>query len=447
VCRVAAKRVALGIDQGSSGARAVVMTSGGEVLGSGRAPCRDLRRTSSGTSHEAVAWLEESLSAARSALRAAGCDEVDAIGVGALGPSPVVIDAELRPLAASPLFPIEPVPEWVETLPADLASRAAYVVDVAGFLVGTFVGHPVMDRITAADHVVEGQPAGITVPDAREPFEVAGELTPMLAERLGVAPGAPVAVGTYDTFVDLAGIGITEPGSAAILLGSTVIVGVVREEADAPDGLRSSPHVGPGWFVGGWTSTAGRALGWAASLAADADRERIVAEVGTMQPGGGGVLALPYLDGERAPVWDPAARGAMIGLTTSTTLAQIYRGVLDGVVLSTLDLADRLESVRGAVPWTVAGGGVRDTAWLQATADALGEPVSVVDLPDAGAAARAGFAAIGEPLTPPAGRTVEPDGSARGRWQELAGVYRGMYEALADRMHLLGSLADEGVTV
>ena len=146
-------------------------------------------------------------------------------------------------------------------------------------------------------------------------------------------------------------------------------------------------------------------------------------------------------------MWDPAARGAMIGLTTSTTLAQIYRGVLDGVVLSTLDLADRLETVRGGAPWTVAGGGVRDAAWVQATADALGEPVTAVDLPDGAAAARAGFAAIGERLPPPAGRTVEPDANARGRWRELAAVYRGMYEALADRMHRLGALADEGATV
>ena len=166
-----------------------------------------------------------------------------------------------------------------------------------------------------------------------------------------------------------------------------------------------------------------------------------------MEPGGGGVLAIPYLDGERAPVWDPAARGAMLGLTTSTTLAQIYRGVLDGVVLSTLDLADRLEPVRGGAPWTVAGGGVRDAAWVRATADALGEPLTAVDLPDAAAAARAGFAAIGAPLPPLAGRTVEPDADARGRWQELAAVYGGMYEALADRMHRLGALAEDRASV
>ena len=422
------------------------MTSAGEVLGSGRAPCRDLRRTARGTYHDPAAWLDESISAARSALRAAGCERVDAIGVGALGPAPVVIDSELRPLTASPLFPIDPVPTWVDALRDDLTSRAAYVVDVAGFLVGTFVGHPVMDRITAADHVVEGKSPRIAVPEVLGPFEVAGELTPTLAERLGVAPGAPVAVGTYDTFIDLAGIGATQPGSAAILLGSTVIVGVVTEEPDAPDGLRSSPHVGPGWFVGGWTSTAGRALAWAASLAAGADRERVVAEAGAMEPGGGGVLAVPYLDGERAPVWDPAASGAMIGLTTSTTLAQIYRGVLDGVVLSTLDLADRLAPVRGGDPWTVAGGGVRDIAWMQATSDALGEPLTAVDLPDAAAAARAGFAATGEQLPPPAARTIEPDENAGGRWQELAEIYCGTYEALADRMHRLGALAHHGAS-
>ena len=159
------------------------------------------------------------------------------------------------------------------------------------------------------------------------------------------------------------------------------------------------------------------------------------------------MLTVPYLDGERAPVWDPAARGAMLGLTTSTTLAQIYRGVLDGVVLSTLDLADRLEPVRGGAPWTVAGGGVRDAAWVQATADALGEPLTAVDLPRCRGRRSRGVRRDRAPLPPLAGRTVEPHATARGRWQELAAVYGGMYEALADRMHRLGALAEDRASV
>jgi xylulokinase len=253
-----------------------------------------------------------------------------------------------------------------------------------------------------------------------------------------------VTIGTYDTFVDLAAVGASEPDSAAMLLGSTVIVGAVSDDPAAPEGLRASPHVGPGWFVGGWTSTAGRALEWAASLAGDVDGTR--ARAAAMLPGAAGVLALPYLDGERAPVWDPQARGALVGLTTSSTVADIYRAMLDGVVLSTVDLAERLAPVRGQAPWVVAGGGVRDDAWLRATVDALGEPVTAIDLPDAGAAARAAFTAIGAPLPAASGRSVEPDPEAQARWAELAAIHRDLYPALAESMHRLAALTPDGAT-
>jgi xylulokinase len=441
---VASDAVVLGIDQGSSGARAAVMTAAGDVLGSGRIACDHLRRTPHGSEHDPEAWLGESFGAARAALAASGRSRVDAIGVGALGPAPVVLDDDLEPLLPSPLFPIEPVPAWLRRLPSDVVDRAAWVVDVAGFLVGALVGRPVIDRVTTADHVVEGSPAPVPVPDPIEPLDVAGELGREGAERLGLAPGVPVVAGTYDTFVDLAGIGVDSTGEAAILLGSTAIVGVVREERRAPDGLRASPHVGPGWFVGGWTSAAGRALAWAASLAPDAERARLVADAGAMTPGAAGVLGLPSLDGERAPVWDPAARGALLGLTTDTMLADIYRGMLDGVVLSTVDLADRLGPMRGDAPWVVAGGGVRDDVWLHATADALGEPLTVVDLPDAGGAARLALGAIGHAAPPADRRVVHPDEQAGARWRELAEVYRDMHHDLAERMHRLGALAAGG---
>ncbi len=421
------------------------MNAAGDVLGSGRVACTDLRRTPHGSEHDPRAWLDESFGAARAALAASGRDSVDAIGIGALGPAPVVLDEDLEPLLPSPLFPIAPVPEWLGGLPSDVVDRAAWVVDVTGFLVGALIGRPVIDRVTAADHVVDGAGARVPVPEPIEPLDVAGGLEKEAAGLLGLPPDVPVVAGTYDTFVDLAGVGVEGPGDGAIVLGSTAIVGVVRDEPDAPEGLRASPHVGPGWFVGGWTSAAGRALDWAASLALAGEGERIVAVAGAMSPGSAGVLGLPSLDGERAPVWDPAARGALIGLTTDTTLAGIYRGMLDGVVLSTADLADRLRTATGGVPWVATGGGVRDAAWLQATADALGRSLAVVGLPDAGGPARLALRAIGHAAPPPDRRVVRPDERATARWRELADVYRGLHDDLADRMHRLGSLA-EGAT-
>jgi xylulokinase len=439
---VASDAVVLGIDQGGSGARAAVMTAAGDVLGSGRVACDDLRRTPHGSEHDPRAWLEESFGAARAALAASGRDSVDAIGVGALGPAPVVLDDDLEPLVPSPLFPITPVPAWVRSLPNGVVDRAAWVVDVTGFLVSALIGRPVIDRITVADHIADADPAAIPVPEPIDPLDVAGTLGKEGAVRLGLPQGVPVVTGTYDTFVDLAGVGVGAIGDGAIVLGSTAIVGVVRDEPDAPEGLRASPHVGPGWFVGGWTSAAGRALAWAASLAPSAERERIVAEAGAMSPGSAGVLGLPSLDGERAPVWDPAARGALIGLTTETTLVGIYRGMLDGVVLSIADLAARLGPARGEVPWVATGGGVRDGTWLQATADALGGSLAVVGLPDAGGPARLALRAIACPAPPADRRVVRPDARATARWRELADVYRGLHGDLEERMHRLGSLAD-----
>jgi xylulokinase len=434
--------IVLGIDQGLSGARAVVMASSGQILGTGRSACLDVRPTPGGLEHDASAWLEESVTAARRASAEAGVESVDAIGIGALGPAPVLLDAALQPLASSPLFPLgpaEPLRDWAEHDPA-VVERAVWLVDVCGFLVSAFVGRPVLDRITSVDHVVPEGWRSLLLPDVEEPFALAGGLTIEAATMLGLAEGTPVTVGTYDTFVDLAALGVSDLGDRGILLGSTLIVGDVRATTVAPHGLRASPHVGRGSFVGGWTQAAGRALAWWLDLFPDQRRAEIASEAASLPPGAGGLLALPYLDGERAPVWDPGARGAFVGLTTATTSAQMYRATIDAVALSAADLADRLDpSASDAGPWRVGGGGVHDAAWLHATVDAVGEPMLVADLTDANGAARSAFRALGVAVPELATRRVEPDPARHALYARLLPVYRGMYGALESTVRALAT--------
>ncbi|HEY6567597.1 MAG TPA: FGGY family carbohydrate kinase, partial [Actinomycetota bacterium] len=281
--------IVLGIDQGLSGARAVVMASNGQILGKGRSACLDMRPVPGGLEHDASAWLEESVTAARLASADAGVESVDAIGIGALGPAPVLLDAALQPLGSSTLFPQDPAApfrDWTEHDPL-IGERAAWLVDVCGFLVSALVGRPVLDRITSADHVVpEGWPS-LRLPEAEEPFAVAGGLTDEAATMLGLSPSTPVTIGTYDTFVDLAALGVSGPGDRGILLGSTLIVGDVRDKAVAPQGLLASAHAGRGWFVGGWTQAAGRALAWWLGLFPDERRTAIAEEAATLPPGAG----------------------------------------------------------------------------------------------------------------------------------------------------------------
>jgi xylulokinase len=458
---------ALGLDVGISGARAAVVDERGARLGTGRSRCRHARRSRRVAEHDPGAWLVEIGAAARQAVERAGVSDVDAIAVGALGPAPVLLDADLRPLLPAPLFSMDPRAEryrgsivasgadvgpdhvrprllaWCETEPEAVA-RAAWAVDATGYIVGSLVGRPVIDRVTAADHEVEGAPSPVPMPDPEEPLAVAGVLNDDGAGLLGIRAGAPVAVGTYDTFVDVAALP-SGPGDVAMLLGSTLVLGAVTgARADrVPDGLRGSLHVGPGAFVGGWTSTAGAALEWVGQALGGHDASAALETVAGREPGGDGLLAFPALAGERAPVWDPLASGALLGLTMSTDAPAIVRAVLDGVALSSLDLFDRLRPLTGDEPrvW-VGGGGVRSGAWLHASADALGVPVRAArDLVDAGAAARFALRVAGVDAPPLRTETIEPDQARHERYRDLLPIYVSLYPASADAMHRLAAFA------
>jgi len=453
---------ALGIDLGLSGARAAVVDRAGRLLGRGRVASA-LRREARKAEHAPEAWQEAAFAAGRQALREAGCRGVAGIGVGALGPCPVLLDGEGRPLSPAPLFSLDNRAEghrqrlaarmglgqedlgpdhalpkllwWKDEAPA-LAARAAIVVDATGFIVSRLTGRPVMDPITAGDYRVKGADLPVPIPEPRPADSLAGPLLPEAAARLGIEPGAPVAVGSYDSFVDVAGTDTLAPGEACIVLGSTMILGTVVDRPAATPDMRTSLHIGPGWFFGGWTSSAGSLIDWSKDLLGESGGE-------DLPPGAGGLLALPYFAGERAPVWDPAARGLLLGLTLETTKPEIGRALIDAVALSARDLAERLRDVE-IRRWRLGGGGARNTALARALADALGRPLEcLADAGEAVAPALLAFRAIGCRVDPKIEGVLTPDTARHDRYERLYRVYRGLYPALAGSMHALAKLSQE----
>ena len=153
---------------------------------------------------------------------------------------------------------------------------------------------------------------------------------------------------------------------------------------------------------------------------------------------------MPYLSGERTPVWDTAASGIFAGVTLETTRAQLARAVLDGVALSAKDALGRIAAV-GAGPsrWRVGGGGTRHPDWLQATADATGETLEVLDTSGGVGAAVLGFRSIGVEVALGPTRAVEPDAEAQQRFDRLSAVYDTLYPALAEAMHSLQQFRKE----
>ncbi|MGE0118408.1 MAG: FGGY-family carbohydrate kinase [Dongiaceae bacterium] len=458
----------LGIDLGMSGARAAVIDGAGKLLGRGRARHPASGQVDDRIERDPMDWIGEVFAAARAALADAGRPRVEAIGIGALGPCPVLLDADLEPVGPAPLFSIDSraqpqrrrlidslgladddvgqdhvVPRllWMQENEPARFGRAVRVVDAAGFVVARLTGRAAIDPITARDHRLPDLESPVPLPEILPADRIAGGLVPDAAAQLGLSAGTPVTVGTYDSYVDIAGAGVATSGDACMLLGTTLILGRVTAERHAAAGLRATPHLGEGWFFGGWTSAAGTVLNWARDVFGEAAE----AAARDLAPGAGGLVALPYLAGERAPIWDPFARGAALGLTLGTSKPELYRAMLDAVVLSGLDLATRLGEVAGLPDcWRAGGGGTRHPAWAQAMCDALGRPVEIVaHAGEAVPPALLALRALGRGAEPQIARTLLPDAGRHARYGRLYPIYRDLYPRLADAMHALGRFAEE----
>jgi xylulokinase len=463
----------LGIDLGLSSARAAVFDGRGRLLGSGRQAARTARHPAPDTLPKS--WLAMAIAAARQALAAAGRPPIDAIGIGAFGPCPVLLDSRLRPVMAMGMFsfssaseqhrqrlikkhrigdqllgPDNTIPQllwWRRKFPEAFA-RAALVTDVAGFLAASLTGRAVIDPITLNDYTCPGLTPPAALPEVLSADEMAGGLTAKLAAKLGLPADIPVTAGSYDSHVDIAAAGATRTGQSAILLGSTIVMGTIVPEsfkasAALKHGLRLTPHIGRGHLLGGWTSASGSLIDWADRLVGRAEPLAVGAARET------GVLVLPYFSGERAPVWDSLARGAILGATLGTTADDIRQATLDGVALSTFDIGQRLFQAGGRkTHMRAAGGGLRNQAWAQATADALDCKLeAIAHAGESIGPASLAFRALGKKFEPGIAKVIVPDKRRHERYRRLYPIYRGLYPTLRRSMHELGRMAEQETEV
>jgi gluconokinase len=144
-----------------------------------------------------------------------------------------------------------------------------------------------------------------------------------------------------------------------------------------------------------------------------------------------GLTFLPFLGGERSTGWDPAATGAVTGLTFATTPADLRRAALEGVAFRVAAIAELLPEIEAVV---ASGGGLRnDPAWIQIMADALDRPVTESAVEEAslrGAAVaaleRTGYEAAEAPL----GKVFEPHEGRAEAYRSARERQRRLYEEL-----------------
>ncbi|MDR3311500.1 MAG: xylulokinase [Oscillospiraceae bacterium] len=272
--------------------------------------------------------------------------------------------------------------------------------------------------------------------------EITGRVSRLGAELTGLREGTPVAAGAGDNAAAAVGTGVTRDGEAFVTIGSSGVVFAHASEMrfDARGRVHTFCAAVPGeWHVMGVTLAAGLSLKWFRdNFAPDASYAELDRLAGTVPIGADGVTFLPYLNGERTPHLDPAARGAFLGLSSSHTRAHLARAVLEGVVYS---LRDCYDVIRGTgadfAEITACGGGSVSPLWRQMLADALAVPVVTAQSAEGPALGAAILAAVGAgeyASVPEASAAIirknpsaAPDPAASARYAAAHAAYRGYY--------------------
>ncbi len=228
------------------------------------------------------------------------------------------------------------------------------------------------------------------LPVVHHASDVVGYVTAPAADELGLLAGTPVVAGGGDGACATVGAGAVRPGLAYNYVGSSAWMAFTSPQPLYGEGapFMNFAHLIPGRFMPcGSMQTAGGAYQWlrrqictAEGQAADAlglDAYELMNLLAERAPvGSRNLLFLPYLMGERSPLWDPDARGAYVGLSLAHTRADLVRAVLEGVTFHLKSILDSFSAAGVAFDqMRVIGGGGKGRFWRQLMADIYGLPV------------------------------------------------------------------------
>ncbi|HET6233192.1 MAG TPA: gluconokinase [Longimicrobiaceae bacterium] len=204
-------------------------------------------------------------------------------------------------------------------------------------------------------------------------------LAPDFARRWPSLADVPWLPALGDGACATVGSGAATRGSAALTVGTSAAVRVLREEetVEVPPGLWCYRLDGRRAVFGRAFSNGGNVFAWLHAtlrLPEPAELEAVLAE---MEPGSHGLTVDPSLVGERPPAADDAPHACIAGLGAATTPAQVVHACMEAVAYRTADALEALERAFGTADTVVADGGAlhASAAWAQLFADVLGRPL------------------------------------------------------------------------
>ena len=426
----------LGIDIGTYSSKGVLCREDGTILAEARAD-HDMSIPKPGwAEHDADGvWWSDFVSIASDLTgRMPQGDRIGAVALSAIGACLLPVDESGRPLRPGILYGVDtrameqidqleelygrnalvelggmrlttqavgPKILWLKQNEPDVYKAAFKFLTATSYIIYKLTGEYVIERHTASEfnpliniHSGEwdarfaGEICTLEkLPRLGWSNEIAGRVSAEAASLTGLLEGTPVTFGAVDALSEAISVGVASPGELMIMYGSTAFFILVIEKPTPSDELWLDMGAFKGTYVyAAGLSTSGSATTWFRDqFAKDLIRAQqgggdnayaVLAREAAQSPAGAnGLLMLPYLSGERTPIFDPLARGVFAGLGLNHTRGDMYRAVLEGTAYA---IRHNLEAMQAAgTPFkhgVAVGGGTQNDLWLQMVSDISGIP-------------------------------------------------------------------------
>ena len=287
--------------------------------------------------------------------------------------------------------------------------------------------------------------------------QVVGTVNEKAAAQCGLAAGTPIVAGGLDAACGTLGAGVIHPGETQEQGGQAGGMSICTDTYKADPSLILGFHVVPGkWLLQGGTTGGGGVMRWFEREFADFERSRKeetgkssldqLNQIAQEVPAGSeGVVFLPYMSGERSPIWNPYAKGVFYGLDFSKTKGHMVRACMEGVAFSLRHNLEVAEKAGAQVKVLRAmGGAANSLLWTQIKADITGKDVVVPASDTASTLGAAILAGVGVgfykdyeeavSLTVKETRRHQPDPSRKEVYDKAYRTYRELYDSLKHMM-------------
>ncbi len=485
------REVYFGLDVGTSSTKAVLVDREGVVVAQAVREHRVDRPGPGIVEMDGSIWWDEFVSLAHELTATPGVS-VAAVGVSGMGPCVQLVDEAGECVTPSALYGVDmratteideldaelgrdaifercdsylttqaagPKFRWFARHRPEAYARARRFHMPASLLVERLTGEYVLDRQSASQCTplydagtqewhqpwADVVAPGIELPRLAWAGDRAGVISDAAAAVVpGLRAGTPVTVGTIDAWAEGLSVGAVRAGDLMLMYGTTMfLVGNTTQRVQHPAMWGTTGLAAGQYNLAGGMATSGAITGWLRDLTG-ADYGTLSAEAAAAGAGANGLLMLPYFAGERTPIFDPDARGTVIGLTLSHTRGDLYRAALEATAFGIRHNVEVYADAGVALERVVAvGGGTAGSLWPQIVTDVTGLPQVMPEKTvgasygDAYLAARLLDDSVDIDAWNPPVSVLEP--AASGVYDELYGHYRALYPATRDVQHALAA--------